>query len=221
MRPRRDLLLFVVLAAIAGLAGSARAAEPAASPRGPDTTYGRIDGDVAVVAGLGVAIGPRDPRAALDARLRYLDSVGLFVTYEDGRLFGSGADPTRVLAGGLELRPLFIGRWLEGLELGEARPDLFLDSFGIELGGFLAQPSGGSFGQRPGFQVGLALELPVSGRASGLWLGLHGGLRWSDATLGGDDVRGPSDRAAYLAITVAWHQFFGAHVVDLRDTAPR
>ena len=37
----------------------------------------------------------------------------------------------------------------------------------------------------------------------------------------GAPVTGPSDRALYLSLTVAWHQIFGAHVVDLRDTAPR
>ena len=221
--PPRLLVLVLVLTSLV-VVRAARADGPASgtgAARGADSTYGRIDGDASVVVGAGVALGPRDPRAALDARLRYLDTVGVFVTYEDGRLFGSGADPSRVLAGGLELRPLFLGRWLKGMELGHPRADLLLDSFGIELGGFLAQPAGGSFGQRPGLQVGLGLELPVSGSASGLWIGLHGGLRWSDAALSGDELRGPSDRAAFLAITASWHQFFGAHVVDVRDTAPR
>jgi hypothetical protein len=211
----------LVLARAARAEGSASGAGGAGGGNGTDATYGRIEGDASIVAGAGVALGPRDPRAAVDVRLRYLDTVGVFVTYEDGRLFGSGADPSRVLAGGLELRPLFLGRWLKGMELGHARADLLVDSFGLELGGFLAQPAGGSFGQRPGLQVGLGMELPVSGSASGLWIGLHGGLRWSDAALSGDALRGPSDRAAFLAITVTWHQFFGAHVVDLRDTAPR
>ena len=218
--PRRLAVLVLALASLV-VVRAARADGPGSGAGGTDTTYGRIDGDASVVVGAGVALGPRDPRAALDARLRYLDTVGIFVTYEDGRLFGSGADPSRVLAGGLELRPLFLGRWLKGVELGHARADLLLDSFGIELGGFVAQPAGGSFGQRPGLQVGLGLELPVSGSASGLWTGLHGGLRWSDAALSGDALRGPSDRAAFLAITASWHQLFGAHVVDLRDTAPR
>jgi hypothetical protein len=200
-------------------AARAEGRPPAAD--GADTTHGRIDGDASLVLGAGLALGPRDPRAALDARLRYLDTAGVFVTYEDGRLFGSGADPARVLAGGIELRPLFLGRWLKGMELGHARADLLLDSLGVEVGGFLAQPAGGSFGQRPGLQIGLGLELPVSGAASGLWLGVHGGLRWSDAALSGDELRGPSDRAAFLSITASWHQFFGAHVVDLNDRAPR
>ena len=81
--------------------------------------------------------------------MRYLETAGLFLTYEDGAIFGNAAEPVRVLAGGLELRPLFLGRWLTGRELGNARLDLALDSLGLELGGFFAQPQAGSFGAAP------------------------------------------------------------------------
>ncbi len=189
----------------------------------PDASYGRIDGDVSLVAGLGVTAGPRGPRAAADLRLRYIDTVGAFVTYEDGPAFGTGngTDPRRVLATGLELRPLFLARWLVGKELGNPRLDLTIDSLGLELGAFFAQPTGAAFASRPGFQAGLGLELPIFTRASGPWLGLHGGARWSDAALAGDSLRGPSDRALFLSITLAWHQVFGAHVVDINDRAPQ
>jgi hypothetical protein len=196
----------------------AAAGPPASSP---DTTYGRIDGDIALVAGLGVAVGPHDPRGAIDLRARYLDTAGFFVTYEDGVVFGHGAEPVRVLAGGLELRPLFLGRWLKGLELGAGMLDLIIDSFGLEIGAMFAQPVGGSFGDRPGLQVGLGLELPFLARASGPWIGLHGGIRWSDAALAGATVTDSADRAAYLTITLAWHQIVGTHTVDFNDRAPR
>ncbi len=187
------------------------------APRESDATYGRIDGDMAAVLGVGATAGPGGARAAIDGRFRYLDTIGVFATYEDAKVFSSGADPRRVAAFGMEVRPLFLGRWLNGLELGAPRVDLALDSFGLELGAFFSQPFGGSFGDKPGLQMGLGLELPVFARASGPWLGLHGGVRWSDAALGEGTVRGPSDRAAYLSVTVAWHQFFGAHAVDWGD----
>ena len=186
-----------------------------------DATYGRIDGDLAVVAGAGITVGPRSPRGTIDLRMRYLDTAGIFATYEDGKLFGDGAEPVRVLAAGIELRPLFLGRWLQDLEFRSARADLILDSIGLEIGGFFAQPIGGSLGSRPGLQLGLGLEIPVLAHASGPWIGLHGGVRWADSALGGDAIVTPADRAMFLSITVSWHQFFGAHVVDLRDTAPR
>ena len=195
---------------------------PGAPPEAPvDTTYGRIDGDIGLVLGAGVTVAGRGPRATVDMRLRYLDTVGAFATYEDGPLVSSHTDPRRVIATGLELRPLFLARWLRGAETGIARLDLAIDSIGIDIGAFFAQPEGAPLGARPGFQIGLGMELPILPRASGPWIGIHGAARWSDAALGGDILRGPSDRALVLSITLAWHQLVGAHVVDLNDTAPK
>jgi hypothetical protein len=203
---------------------AATPADPGASPvtapsDRPDTTYGRLDGDVGIVVGAGVAVGPGSPRGAVDLRLRYMETAGLFFSYEDG--FGSGAEPVRVLSGGLELRPLFIARWLNGNELGSARVDLAIDSIGFELGGFFAQPQGEQFASRPGLQVGVGLELPILATASGPWIGLHGGMRFSDAELGGRSTGDSADKAFFLAITLAWHQIVGTHVVDPMDRAPR
>ena len=186
-----------------------------------DTTYGRIDGDLSVVLGLGATLAPRGPRATMDFRIRYIDTIGAFATYEEGPLVGSGTDPRRVFSTGLEVRPLFIGRWLEGREWGSARADLTLDSLGLELGAFFAEPQGAAFGSRPGFQLGLGMETPILRQASGPWIALHAGARWSDTALGGGRLDGPVDRSLYFTITVAWHQFCGAHVVDVGDKAPK
>jgi hypothetical protein len=175
---------------------------------------------MSVVVGLGATVAARGARAASDLRLRYLDTAGVFGTYEDASIFGTESDPKRVIAFGLELRPLFLGRWLQNKELGSPRIDLALDSVGLEIGPYFSQPIGASFAAKPGLQVGLGLELPVLAHASGPWIGLHGGIRWSDAALGGEALQGPADRAAFLSITIAWHQFFGAHVVDVGDKAP-
>ena len=212
-----SVAILQILAASSGAPG-----EPVAPPSAKqDTTYGRIDGDVGLVAGVGVTVGPQSPRASAELRVRYLETAGLFATYEDGALFGSGAEPVRVLAGGLELRPLFLGRWLTGRELGIARLDLALDSLGFELGGFLAQPQGASFGQRPGLQAGVGVELPFLDHASGPWIGIHGGIRFSDAALGGGSTSDPADRALFLSLTLDWHATVGAHAVDAFDRAPR
>lgn len=188
---------------------------------GPDTSDGRIDGDVSASAGVGATFGPRSPRAAFDLRLRYLWTAGVFATYEDGPLVGSASEPRRAFATGLELRPLFLVRWLQGLETGNAYLDMAIDSFGLELGAVFVQPEGASFGSKPGLQAGIGFQLPVLPHATGPVIGLHGGARWSDAALGGHELEGPSDRALYLLVTVAWQQVFGAHVVDLGDRAPR
>jgi hypothetical protein len=184
-----------------------------APERGPDTTWGRIDGDLVVVGGLGASFGPRTPSGAVDARLRYLDTAGVFVTYTEG--FGGGAQPARALAFGIEMRPLFLGRWLRGFEIGVAHLDLLIDSFGIEIGAALLQPIGGQFGDRAALQVGIGLEVPILPRASGPWIGLHGGARLSDIGLA-HDANDALERSLYLTITLAWHQVVGAHVVDMR-----
>jgi hypothetical protein len=185
-----------------------------------DTTYGRVDGDLGAIFGAGAAFGPRGPRATLDLRLRYLDTAGLFSSYEDA-IAATGSDPRRVLAVGFELRPLFLARWLAGRELGVPRIDLFFDSLGLELGTFFEQASGGAFGATPGLQASLGTEIPVLSYASGFWLAFHGGARWSDATLDGQPIAAPHDRALFLSVTLAYHQMFAAHVADARDVAPQ
>ena len=46
-------------------------------------------------------MGPRGPRASADARVRYLSTASLFITYEDGPLLSSRAEPRRALALGV------------------------------------------------------------------------------------------------------------------------
>ncbi len=187
-------------------ATSANAADE--SPK-RDTSHGRFDGDLAIAPSVGATFGPRGPRVAGDFRFRYLSTAGLFLTYEDGPLVGSSAQPRRVFATGVELRPLFLARWARGLEIGEPRLDLLIDSLALEVGA--------AFAGRPGLQAGLGLEIPVFAKATGLFLGVHGGARWSDVALSGGPLGGPSDRSLYLALTLGWQQLFGGNVVDMGD----
>jgi hypothetical protein len=186
-----------------------------------EPSYGRVDGDVTVVAGLGTAVAARGLRGEAEFRLRYLETAGLFAAYEDGAMFGAGPEPQRLLAAGLELRPLFLFRWLRGREFQRARVDLVIDSFGLELGAVFAQPAGGAFGSRTGVQAGIGVELPIFERAAGPWIGLHGGVRWDNEALASGNVRDADDRSAFLTVTLAWHALVVAHVVDLGDRAPR
>src|SRR3712207_9011052 len=63
---------------------------PPRSPLFPSPTLSR---PLAVSAGLGATVAPRGPRATADLRLRYLDTAGVFATYEDAGLFGASAEP--------------------------------------------------------------------------------------------------------------------------------
>jgi hypothetical protein len=180
-----------------------------------DATHGRFDGDLAVAGAVGATFGPRAPRATADVRLRYLSTAGLFATYEDAPLVGVRSEPRRVIACGLELRPLFLGRWATGREIGSPYADLIIDSLALELGAAFVQPDGARLG--PGLQAGLGLELPVFPRASGPFVSVHGGVRFSETALSGGPLAGASDRAMYLSVVVGFQQLFGGRVVDLGD----
>jgi hypothetical protein len=180
-----------------------------------DATHGRFEGDLAVAGALGGTFGPRAPRATADLRVRYLSSAGIFGTYEDAPLVGARSEPRRVIACGLELRPLFLGRWATGREIGSPYADLLIDSFALELGAAFVEPEGARFG--PGLQAGLGLEVPIFPRPSGPFIGVHGGVRFSDAALSGGPIDGASDRAMYLSVVVGFQQLFGGRVVDLGD----
>jgi hypothetical protein len=215
MRWASDVTSVAVVACLVGHAGEARADDF------PEASYGRIAGDVTVVGALGGVVATRGPRAEAELRLRYLESAGIFVTYEDGTTFASAAEPGRVLTAGAELRPLFLYRWLQGKEEQLPRLDLAVDSLGLELGAVLAQPAGAGFASEGGVQLGLGLEVPLFRTSTGPWIGLHGGVRWSEALLASGDVRSADDRSVFLAISLAWHQVVLTHLVDAGDRAPR
>jgi hypothetical protein len=205
--------------ATAALAACGACAVEARADGRTEATYGRVAGDITLGAALGGAVASGGPRVEGELRMRYLESAGIFATYEDGSFMG-GADPQRVLAAGFELRPLFLARWLKGHESEQPFFDLTIDSIGIELGATLVQPASASFGARSGIEVGLGVEMPLGTEADGPWIGVHGGVRWSDEALASGRVDGASDREGYLALSFAWHKVVETHVVDVSDQLP-
>jgi len=205
------------VAVVAFTAAALRVTEASAADEDP--SRGRVDGDVSVAVGAGIAVASSGARAGADLRARYLETAGVFATYEDGAVIGAKVDPVRVVAAGLEVRPLFLFRWLKGFETSRARFDLAVDSMGLELGAVFSQPAGAAFASVAGLQAGAGVELPMLPSATGPWIELHGGVRWSDDALGSGEVHGPVDRSAYLVVTLAWHQVFTVHVVDVGDRA--
>jgi hypothetical protein len=211
---KRGTAVVLALACVLAASSAARAED---RPRSRDASYGRFDGDLAIAAAAAMTLGARGPRAGADVRLRYLSTAGVFGSYEDGEIVGSAAEPRRVLAVGAELRPLFLGRWATGREIGSPRIDLLVDSLAIELGAAFAQPGGARLGARAALQAGLGLELPLLAQVSGPFVGLHGGARWSERTLSGGPADGPSDRALFFTITLGWQATFGGPIVDQGD----
>ena len=92
---------------------------------------GRFDGDVWLSAALygGVRLTTDDAQGlgALEVRARYLDSAGFFVT---GELVSTHLG----FSLGVDLRPLFLARFLTGRTLSVRFWDLLVDSLGIDLG---------------------------------------------------------------------------------------
>jgi hypothetical protein len=119
------------------------------------------------------------------------------------------------------VRPLFLFRWLTGREAQRARFDLAFDSVGLELGAAWWQPEGQAFASRAGIELGLGIEVPLGSRATGPWIGLHGGIRWSEQAFASGIVQSADDRSGFVALTISWHAVFVGHLVDVGDEAPR
>ena len=180
-----------------------------ASAAADDGVYGRLDGDLtlSVEAGVSATLGREDVAGeAIAGRLGlfYLHSVGLYGQYNDS--LGSDAQPiARSLAGGVELRPLFLGRWAQDMERGPAHLDLWLDSLSIALGSY------GSFMRDDyGMEASLGSELPLLPQASTPFIAFRAGLRWS--------LREPREAVAgMLTLSIGYHHLFQTHLVDAGD----
>jgi hypothetical protein len=180
-----------------------------------DTSYGRLDGDSAFVVEAGAAFDVRGVRGAIDVRYRYLQSAGIFLGYEEG--FGGGAEPLRLALAGFELRPLFLGRFLKGMEIGWPRLDLLIDSIGFEVGAFVAQPAFGNFGSSAGLSFGLGAEFPLLPQATTPFIAVRAALRWSREALSAADSTTVDVRAFVVTVTFGFQGIFGGHVVDVGD----
>lgn len=182
-----------------------------------DGVYGRLEGDLGLRLGAGAALSAGGPMFVVDAGFRYLCTAGLFVHYADA----VGTDGPRVkrsIAGGVEIAPLFLARYLTNLQSGKPYLDLFVDSFAFGLGAFWDEPRTGTWSTKPGVEISLGFALPILPRASGPYLGVRGALRWRDGDLTGTHA-GPNviERGALLSITLGWQQLVSTHLVDSGD----
>ncbi|MAQ19826.1 MAG: hypothetical protein CMN30_34115 [Sandaracinus sp.] len=140
------------------LALVALAATTAAADDG-DGLYDRFDRDLTLAMNVGggvvLAGGDARPTLAADLRLRVIDTAGPVVAMRYGSDGRTGHGHVLV---GVELRPFFPALFLLDLSTGNEWVDLFVQSFGIELGAALF-PFDDDFGV--GLGVGLSIELPL------------------------------------------------------------
>ena len=145
-----------------------------------DTVYGRFDGDLVLSAGIGggVAIGDRQHdvtgTTTIELRGRLLDTGGLVVAAE----WRPEGDSRIVVA--VDLRPLFLIRFLLAQQSGDRYLDLFVDSIGIDLGAAitpLAEDVGLALAVGWGLDVPIwvpeRMEGAISLRLAGRYVGAH------------------------------------------------
>ena len=204
------------MAALA-LAAAVLSAPPAIA-QDTDGSYGRVEGDLLFVGSAAAALTQGGPQLETHVSLLYLSTAGGYFRYVES--FGNDAAPfARLIGVGLELRPLFLGRYGLDLEQGPAHLDLFVDSIALVIGPTWSSPiaAGASFEPRPGLELGAGVEIPCLPSANGPYIGVLGLARF-----GPDDVAGAPEasfleRGSSLLLTLAWHQVFDAGLVDLRD----
>jgi hypothetical protein len=202
---------------VVGLIVGALAWSSAAHAAAGDGVYGRTEGDASLVVGVeGGTVAGRKSIGG-DLRLRYLETAGVVFGYEELdalKKAENAGEYQRAVRAGIELRPFFPARFLKNHELGTDFVDLFVDSIGLDIGAIWSKREASSV-QRPGLYVGLGVEVPLAVRATGPWIRIASQFRWSAGKLEGADD--PYGRVFVVTVGLAWHQLFGAHLVDRRD----
>ena len=140
--------LFVIVMGPSGLAA-----------QGDDGVYGRLSGDVIVEVGAGGGVTFNDPvqpnisgAGALELRARYLDAAGIALA---GQARPEGQSRISIMA---DIRPLWLPRFLLGASFHDRRWDVFLDSFGVDLGVAIV-PLDETVGIA--FTVGFGFDIPL------------------------------------------------------------
>ena len=168
-----------------------------------DGVYGRFDGLFDVALNVGAAFDADGPSGEALASVHYMFMAGVYAGYADA--FSDGDRATRrSLSFGVDVRPAFIPRWSNNLQLGQGFFDLVIDSISLGVGAYFREPHGGSFGDRRGLEVSLGFGVPLTSEVEGPWLGARGYLRWDDPGA----ASAPSAQAIGLA-TLGWHFMVG------------
>ena len=208
-------LATAVLAVALATSIPARAAEPL--DKVTDGVYGRFDGDLDLSLAGGATFGPNGADAAVLARSIFFQTAGIYGVYTDA-LGRSGAPLPRSLGVGVTLRPLFLPRWAFDLQHGPAILDLTLDSIAFDLGLIWPADRSGSFGERPGMEAALGIDVPLLGKASGPFIGTRGALRWRASELAAHADNGLKPA---LFVTLSWHTIIDANIADAGDARLR
>jgi len=160
-----------------------------------DGVYGRFGGDLDLGLALGAEFGSAGQGApALRGTAHYFSIAGV---YASGRIKASDESAPSLFGLGVDLRPLFVPRWVKGYEAGPALFDLTLDSLSLSLGAFWAQPREQGTEKTRGFDAQLGFGVPLLATAAGPWLEARGALRYPDG----------ANREEAVLLLLSWHGF--------------
>jgi hypothetical protein len=166
-----------------------------------DGVYGRFHGDTDISLKLGGMVRDSGLAGSVGASAHYYSLLGITGDYSESLVADSLH--ARSAAIGMELRPLFLPRWVLGLERGPAWLDLALDSAALGFGAYFTDAEAEGRGSR-GAWVSLGAGAPLLGEASGPWLELRALRRFPDP----DEVAPAAHNA--LFVYLSWH-----HVLQL------
>ncbi len=180
---------------------------------GRDGAYGRLAGDLLLAGELGVVASGEGPELGARFTTSYVGMAGLYVEYDDG-LGRKVSAVARRVAGGVDVRPLFLARFANDLETGPAALDLWVDSFGMSLGAYYAwrnpdacAPACSDRGLEFMWHMGLPLLL----RANGPIIAVRAGWRWSLVELDGG---GFADAQPVAMLSLGWQHLFATGMLD-------
>jgi hypothetical protein len=191
-----------------------------AAPRAAraDGAYGRLSGDVSLQGSVGATVGHGPAGSAMVSAL-YLVSVGPYAQTElaltdAGRFADRGNHRLRSVSTGVELRPLFLPRFLSALETGRSFRDLFLDSLGLHLGARFYPGS-----QQRAFEVGGVADIPLGDTFAGAFLGVAVTKVISEGSLRGQPI--PGDDSVFFTVSLGVRGLLTTHLVDVNDRLDR
>lgn len=191
-------------AGAAALLGLLLAPERAAAEWPPsaedDGVYGRFRGDTDLSLKLGGMLRDDGFAGSVGGSAHYYSLLGITADYSES--LASDAADARSFSVGLELRPLFLPRWVLGLERGPAWLDLTLDSLAAGFGAYFSDAEVDGRNTH-GSWLSLGAGVPLLGSALGPWLELRGLRRFPDQTAA-------LDAHNALFVYLSWH-----HILQL------
>ena len=166
-----------------------------------DGVYGRFSGNTDLSLKLGGLISDSRVAGSVGASAHYYSLIGVTGDYSESLV--ADAAHSRSFSVGTELRPLFLPRWVLGLERGPAWLDLTLDSTCVGFGAYFTD-AGTELEDTRGVWLSFGMGAPLLGQAAGPWLELRLVRRFPDHDAHGDEPRNA------MMFYLSWH-----HVMQL------